>query len=144
MEVQLAKLEWGKKHECPNCSCRFYDLLKPSPLTCPKCNFVFATDVLHKARKGKASAKATADDDDEEEEEDIIEDDLMDNEEDDTSNLLLGDDEDDEDIPGVGGNDLSVIDDTILPDEDEDIIEEDLPEDLLEDDLEESEEDNKK
>lgn len=141
----MAKLEWGKKHECPNCSCRFYDLLKPSPLTCPKCSFVFATDVLHKARKGKASAKATADDDDEEEEEDIIGDDLIDNDEDDASNLLLGDDgDDDDDIPGVGGNDLSVIDDTILPDEDEDIIEEELPEDLLEDDLEEVEEDKKK
>lgn len=28
--------ELGKKHECPNCGIKFYDLGKPTPL-CPKC-----------------------------------------------------------------------------------------------------------
>lgn len=30
------KPELGKKHQCPSCGCKFYDLQKPEPL-CPRC-----------------------------------------------------------------------------------------------------------
>lgn len=45
----------GKKHECPNCGIKFYDLGKPEPL-CPRCG----TDVRkdEQAEAGKASQTA--------------------------------------------------------------------------------------
>ena len=32
----MAKLDWGKKHICSECSTKFYDMNKPTP-ECPKC-----------------------------------------------------------------------------------------------------------
>lgn len=34
--------ELGKKHECPSCSAKFYDLGKPEPI-CPKCGLNMKT-----------------------------------------------------------------------------------------------------
>lgn len=132
----MAKAEWGSKHECPNCSARFYDMLRPSPIACPKCDFVFATDVLHRLRKGK-SLKAQMDDAAEDEAEN-------DNEEVETveaaqtdAELLMSDDEDE--APG-NKEDYAIDDDLILPDDEDTVGEiEELPEDLLNEELEEGE-----
>lgn len=135
----MSKAEWGKKHECPNCSCRFYDLLKPSPLSCPKCDFVFAADILHKTRKGKAVKSSDDDDEDLIEEED---EDLLHPHDDDEDDLLLGtDDNDDDAVPGVK-DDYSIDDDLILPDDDEPIGDEEIPVELLGEDLENLDEDD--
>lgn len=45
----MAKPELGSKHQCQNCSARFFDLNK-SPITCPKCGTIFhATPLLRAA-----------------------------------------------------------------------------------------------
>ena len=138
----MAKPEWGIKHECPNCSVRFYDLLKPSPLTCPSCGYEFATDVLHRIRKSKLTK------DDSDEEQDEFEDDEIEDIEDEADvsddGFLLPDEEDDE---ATETSDVSGIsDDSMFPDEDADIDSDEIPEELLtDDDLEENidEEDKK-
>ena len=132
----MAKAEWGSKHECPNCSARFYDMQKPSPLTCPKCDFVFATDVLHRLRKGK-SLKAQMDDAAEDETDTDAEEVATVEEPQTDAEMLMSDDEDE--APG-NKEDYAIDDDLILPDEDDEVgsIEE-LPEDLLNEDLEEDE-----
>lgn len=45
----MAKEEWGLKHTCPNCSTKFYDLLK-EPIVCPKCGKIIIVEsvVSHK------------------------------------------------------------------------------------------------
>ena len=130
----MAKAEWGSKHECPNCSTRFYDMLKPSPLTCPNCDFVFATDVLHRLRKGK-SLKSLMDDASEEEAE-VEAEELPTADESQTDAEMLMSDEEDE-APG-NKEEYSINDDLILPDDEDEVgsIEE-LPEDLLSDDIDE-------
>jgi uncharacterized protein (TIGR02300 family) len=50
--VRVAKPELGKKHECAECSARFYDLNK-NPAVCPKCGTKVAPPT-----KPKAAAKA--------------------------------------------------------------------------------------
>ena len=131
----MAKAEWGSKHECPNCSTRFYDMLKPSPLTCPKCDFVFATDVLHRLRKGK-SLKSLMDDA-AEDEADNDNDELETADEAQTDAEMIMSDDEEDDAPG-NKDDYSIDDDLILPDDEDGVgnIEE-LPEDLLGDDLDE-------
>ncbi len=34
----MAKEKFGKKRLCPNCTTKFYDMLKEPPLRCPHCN----------------------------------------------------------------------------------------------------------
>lgn len=55
-------VELGKKHECPECGTKFYDLGKSDPL-CPKCGFdpSSAEASPDAAKKGKkAASKKTA------------------------------------------------------------------------------------
>lgn len=133
LEAILAKPEWGIKHECPNCSVRFYDLTKPSPLTCPSCGYEFATDVLHRVRKTKTT-KDDSDDDAEGIEEDDIDDVEANDIVDDSDDLLLHDDEDEENVV-TDTSDVSTLDEEdMFPDEDTDINTEELPEELLSDD----------
>jgi hypothetical protein len=130
LEAILAKPEWGIKHECPNCSVRFYDLTKPSPLTCPACGYEFATDVLHRVRKTKLTKDDSDDDVDALEEDDIEEDDMIE----DSDNLLLHDDEDEENVV-ADTSDVNTLDDDMFPDEDTDIDAEEIPEELLVDEI---------
>lgn len=139
----MAKPEWGIKHECPNCSVRFYDLMKPSPLTCIACGYEFATDVLHRVRKATKVTQATVDDNS-----DVIDEDL----EDETNEALVGGDDllldadndhNDDDVSG-DSNDVANIDDDMFPDDDTDSSDEDLPEDLLENDADADHEDEEK
>jgi uncharacterized protein (TIGR02300 family) len=46
----LAKAELGSKHQCQNCSAKFFDLNK-NPIVCPKCGTVFQV-----ASRGRAAA----------------------------------------------------------------------------------------
>lgn len=142
----MAKPEWGIKHECPNCSVRFYDLQKPSPVTCPSCEFEFATDVLHRIKKVKpaqASSDQDADDINDEELEDDIE---LEEDSDnlDADDLLLQDDDDEDDTvggDGADGADVESLSEDMFPDDGDDDAGEELPEDLLEDDIDEEEKD---
>jgi hypothetical protein len=34
----MALAKFGKKRQCINCDCRFYDLGKEGPINCPRCN----------------------------------------------------------------------------------------------------------
>jgi len=46
----VVKPELGIKRTCPNCTARFYDLMK-SPAECPKCGHAFDPEVLLKPRR---------------------------------------------------------------------------------------------
>ncbi len=46
----MVKPELGIKRTCPNCTARFYDLMK-SPAECPKCGHSFDPEVLLKPRR---------------------------------------------------------------------------------------------
>lgn len=50
----MALAEWGVKHVCASCHCRFYDLNR-DPVICPKCATPFDPDILFKTRKGRSS-----------------------------------------------------------------------------------------
>ena len=54
----MAKLEWGEKHGCDSCGCRFYDLMREPP-TCPKCGTV-AAPAESKPRRPAPKAKPPA------------------------------------------------------------------------------------
>jgi uncharacterized protein (TIGR02300 family) len=54
----VAKPEWGKKRLCPSCGVKFYDLRR-NPVTCPKCDSAYPTELASKARRG-AAVKAKA------------------------------------------------------------------------------------
>ena len=54
----VAKPEWGKKRLCPSCGVKFYDLRR-NPVTCPKCDSAYPTELASKARRG-AAVKAEA------------------------------------------------------------------------------------
>jgi hypothetical protein len=130
LEAILAKPEWGIKHECPNCSVRFYDLTKPSPLSCPSCSYEFATDVLHRVKK----TKLNKDDLDEDEVHDDIEDDAEEAEDGiDDADLLLHDEEDEDEVT-ADTSDVNTLDDGLFPDEDTDIDTDEIPAELLTDD----------
>lgn len=131
----MAKPEWGMKHECPNCSVRFYDLCKPSPITCISCGYEFATDILHRVRKTKAIETAAEDDID------TTEDDSAEIEVD-TSNIMLHDSDDDDDPVVADTSDMTNIDDDMFPDDDDTETADIIPDDLLLDD--DSEVDEKK
>lgn len=47
--------ELGKKHDCPSCGTKFYDLGKPEPI-CPKCG----TNLKHVVREEPLSASQAA------------------------------------------------------------------------------------
>ncbi len=55
----MAKPELGNKHQCQNCSAKFFDLNK-NPITCPKCGTVFQGAPFARV----AQRAAAADDDD--------------------------------------------------------------------------------
>lgn len=91
----MVKPELGTKRSCPNCSARFYDLMK-SPAECPKCGHAFDPEVLLKPRRPRpepprpvAAAEAEIDLEDAEaeegeaEEEGIAEEAVLDTEEED-------------------------------------------------------------
>jgi hypothetical protein len=132
LEAILAKPEWGIKHECPNCSVRFYDLLKPSPLSCPACGYEFATDVLHRIKKTKLS-KDDSDDDTETDIDEDIEEDIED-EIDSADDLLLHEDEEDEDEVIADKSNVDSLDDGLFPDEETEIDTDEIPAELLDDD----------
>jgi len=52
--VRVARPELGKKHDCAECSARFYDLNK-APSVCPKCGIKVASPT-----KARAAAKPAA------------------------------------------------------------------------------------
>lgn len=59
----MAKREWGKKHLCPSCGIKFYDL-KRSPIVCPSCGTKVEPESpgtsSRRKRGGKAAAAAPA------------------------------------------------------------------------------------
>jgi uncharacterized protein (TIGR02300 family) len=57
----VAKPELGKKHECAECSARFYDL-KKNPAICPKCGTKVAPPTKPKAASRAPVAVAKAPD----------------------------------------------------------------------------------
>ncbi len=52
----MVKPEWGKKHSCPSCGVRFYDMQK-SVLTCPRCGAKVKPD-QQRLRRGSKLAGA--------------------------------------------------------------------------------------
>lgn len=92
----VVKPELGIKRTCPNCTARFYDLMK-SPAECPKCGHAFDPEVLLKPRRPRpepvrvvkevaAEAEEVEVDDEEEAEEEeevvaIVEEPVLDTEE---------------------------------------------------------------
>jgi uncharacterized protein (TIGR02300 family) len=48
--------ELGKKHTCPSCAARFYDL-NNTPITCPKCHEQFTAEPLLPSKANGPSAK---------------------------------------------------------------------------------------
>jgi uncharacterized protein (TIGR02300 family) len=120
----VTKPELGNKHQCQNCSTKFFDLNK-NPITCPKCGTVFhavalsrvvqratvvddeevdpeaAADIisLQDVEAGEDKAVPDVDDEVELEDEEADETFLAEEEEDndDVSDLIDGDLEDDED-----------------------------------------------
>ncbi|MEN8722969.1 MAG: TIGR02300 family protein [Alphaproteobacteria bacterium] len=96
----MAKPEWGKKHSCPSCGAKFYDMQAETPLTCPKCDTVFEPERVLKPRRArpeddkpvkKEVEKAKEDDD---EDEDL----LLDDSDDDVAGIELDDDDDDAEV----------------------------------------------
>ncbi len=59
----MAKPEWGKKHLCPSCGTKFYDLRR-SPIVCPSCGTKVEPESpaggSRRKRGGKAAAAAAA------------------------------------------------------------------------------------
>ena len=51
----MVKPEWGLKRICPNCSTRYYDMLR-DPITCPKCGAAFDPDTFAKTKRARAAA----------------------------------------------------------------------------------------
>jgi uncharacterized protein (TIGR02300 family) len=55
----VAKPEWGKKHTCPSCNTKFYDLRR-SPIICPNCGAKVDPDAGTSGRKGRGGSRAPA------------------------------------------------------------------------------------
>lgn len=52
----MAKPEWGKKHLCPSCGIKFYDMRR-SPVICPSCGTKVESESAT-ARKGRGGSRA--------------------------------------------------------------------------------------
>lgn len=103
----MGKAELGTKRLCPNCGAKYYDLNR-DPVTCPKCNALFATGLVA-VRPQKAKPAAA--------EEDIE----LDTEEVDAVSLDEIEAEDDADV--VGEDDTGVV--VPVADVDEDVDDDD-------------------
>jgi len=55
----VAKPEWGKKHLCPSCGTKFYDL-KRSPITCPSCGTKVEPETAGGGKKKRGGGRAAA------------------------------------------------------------------------------------
>jgi len=55
----VAKAEWGLKRICPNCSARYYDMKKKTPV-CPSCGAAYDHESVMKSRRGRAAVKPVA------------------------------------------------------------------------------------
>ena len=53
----MAKPEWGRKHVCPGCGTRFYDLGR-DPIVCPGCGATFDPLAGLRPRRGRTAAAA--------------------------------------------------------------------------------------
>ncbi len=47
----MAKPEWGKKRNCPECGARFYDLGKDDPVTCIECGHEWVPEPVLKSKQ---------------------------------------------------------------------------------------------
>lgn len=47
----MVKAAWGKKHTCPKCSTRFYDLGKKGPAVCIECEHSWVPEPILKAKQ---------------------------------------------------------------------------------------------
>lgn len=117
----MADPAWGAKRACPNCSARFYDLMR-DPVPCPSCGSVFALEALSerksapssrsrpKAQPVAAAAVVVASDDDAAV--DLVDDgaEVEDEADEATDDVLLDDDDSDDDE-----GDLGEIGDVVAP-----------------------------
>jgi len=55
----VAKPEWGKKHLCPSCGTKFYDLRR-SPIVCPSCGTKVEPESPAGGSRRKRGGKAAA------------------------------------------------------------------------------------
>lgn len=118
MEPLVARPELGTKRLCPNCGAKYYDL-NHDPITCPKCNALFATGAVAAIRPETAK----------EEEED---DDTVDTETDDVVLVPLEEAEDDTDTDDDDDDDVAVVAPTIDADDDALIDDDDDDEEMSE------------
>jgi len=88
----VAKPEWGKKRNCPECGARFYDLGKDDPVTCIECGHEWVPEPVLKSKQPipEEEVKQT----------EVEEEDLVDIEIDVADDDLTLDDDDDE-VPAV-------------------------------------------
>ncbi len=88
----MAKPEWGKKRNCPECGARFYDLGKDDPVTCIECGHEWVPEPVLKSKQPipEEEVKQT----------EVEEEDLVDIEIDVADDDLTLDDDDDE-VPAV-------------------------------------------
>ncbi len=56
----MAKAEWGKKHTCPKCDTRFYDLGKKGPAVCIECEHSWVPEPILKAKQSYVAAPKPA------------------------------------------------------------------------------------
>lgn len=148
----MPKIDLGEKQMCPSCGAKFYDLGK-RPAKCPKCGNTFDPfdeELLATRQAQRMSAldieetpmededddqaiKVKAIDPDAEEEEEVDSEEVtkeLDIENIDEPELIMGDELDDEgDIPGVGGGGDTIPEGFSEQelDEDEAIVEEEVP-----------------
>ena len=47
----MVKAAWGKKHTCPKCGTRFYDLGKKGPAVCIECEHKWVPEQILKAKQ---------------------------------------------------------------------------------------------
>lgn len=124
--------EAGVKQECPNCGCRFFDFNRPSPLTCPSCQFSFSAEaVILRSRRGKVAKGDEENVDFEDDERDEDDDDIEVTEDD--APVIVGDGDDEDENDGIAPEALE-SDDMLVDDEVEDADDEALPDDFLDDD----------
>ena len=98
----------GTKQICPNCTAKFYDLMK-RPAHCPRCGFEFDPEEAIRTRRSRVRNTAPDYEDVDEEAEDQVKD------------KTPGDDEEEEPEVVTPEIDEVVADDTLIADEDEDL-----------------------